>query len=71
MLAGHGHVKTAAYIVNDDLLDTVFYGIDIKVLQGISILPMEGQGDTLVDNKKSYSNLFQMEHTAIGKRVTE
>ena len=71
MLAGHGHVKMAAYIMNDDLLDTVFYGIDIKVLQGISILPMEGQGDTLLDNKKSYSNLFQMEHTTIGKRATE
>jgi len=71
MLAGHNHVKTAAYIVNDDLLDTVFYGTDIKVLQGISILPMEGQGDTLLDNKKSYSNLFQMEHITIGKRATK
>ena len=57
--------------MNDDLLNTIFYGIDIKVLQGISILPMESQGNTLLDNKKSYSNLFQMEHTAIGKRATE
>ena len=39
--------------MNDDLLDTVFYGIDIKGLQGISVLHVEVRGDTHLDTKEA------------------
>lgn len=39
-------IRRSAYVMNDHFLDTIFYGMDIKRLQGISILYAEGQSDT-------------------------